>query len=65
MPAPKRNEKEKDFISRCIPYVLKEGTAKDNKQATAICYSIWRQSKGKKDKPPKKKSSVGYREAKA
>jgi len=42
MPVPKKGETEKDFISRCIPYVIKEGTAKDTKQAAAICYSIWR-----------------------
>lgn len=42
MPKPKPNETKKEFISRCVPYVLKEGTAKDNKQAVAICNSIWK-----------------------
>lgn len=41
MPSPGSKESRKDFISRCIPIVLKEGTAKDNKQAAAICHSIW------------------------
>jgi hypothetical protein len=43
MPTPDANETEKDFVSRCIPVVLEEGTAKDNKQAAAICYSMFRQ----------------------
>lgn len=53
MPTPGKDEKEKDFISRCIPIVMKEGTAKDNKQATAICYEKWREKHGGK-KPAKK-----------
>ena len=44
MPKPNSGESQKDFVSRCIPHVMKEGTAKDNKQAAAICYSIYRQS---------------------
>lgn len=43
MPKPLPNEKESDYISRCIPIVIKEGTAKDSKQASAICYSMWRE----------------------
>lgn len=42
MPTPNKNETQKDFINRCIPYVLKDGTAKDEKQAAAICHSLWR-----------------------
>jgi len=38
---PKSGEHEKDFIPRCISYVVGEG--KDSSQATAICYSIWEQ----------------------
>jgi ATP-dependent Clp protease, protease subunit len=45
MPTPRKGETEKDFVSRCIPIVLDDGTADDSKQATAICFSIWRQSK--------------------
>lgn len=43
MPTPHKGEKQKDFVSRCIPTVLKEGTAKDNKQAAAICFSMFKQ----------------------
>jgi len=49
MPTPRPNEKEKDFINRCIPYVIKEGTTKDTSQAAAVCHSIWRKSKKSKN----------------
>jgi len=42
MPVPKEGESRSDFISRCIPFVIHEGTTKDPKQAAAICHSIWR-----------------------
>ena len=45
MPTPGKNEKRKDFVSRCIPIVLDEGTAEDGKQAAAICHSMWREAK--------------------
>jgi hypothetical protein len=48
MPTPNKNEKQKDYVARCIPTVMKEGTAKDQKQAAAICFSMWKQHKNKK-----------------
>lgn len=48
MPTPKRNEKRSDFVSRCIPIVLEDGTAEDQKQAAAVCYSMYKQAKEKK-----------------
>src|SRR5262245_61652643 len=45
MPTPRKGETQSDFVSRCIPVVLREGTAKDQKQAAAICHSMWRESK--------------------
>ena len=48
MPTPRKGEKKPAFISRCIPIVINDGTAKDQKQAAAICYSLWAKSKGKK-----------------
>jgi len=64
MPTPKKGETEKEFISRCIPYVLKEGTAKDQKQAIAICYSMWRKRHG--GAPPTNKEEAGrYKTARA
>jgi hypothetical protein len=42
---PKKGEKEKDFISRCIPVEMEADSERTNAQAAAICYSIWRESK--------------------
>jgi hypothetical protein len=44
VPKPKKGEKEKDFISRCIPVLMDEG--REQKQSIAICYSTWRKEKG-------------------
>jgi hypothetical protein len=41
MPTPKTGESHDDFISRCIPIVLDEGTASNPEQAAAICNSMW------------------------
>ena len=48
MPTPNKKESKKDYIQRCVPIVLDEGTAKDSKQAVAICSSMWEQDKKKK-----------------
>ena len=37
MPDPKPGESKDDFMHRCIPMVMDDGTAKDNDQAVAIC----------------------------
>jgi hypothetical protein len=37
IPKPKRNETKVKFYARCIPFVIKEGTAKNLKQAVSIC----------------------------
>lgn len=42
MPTPREGEQQDEFVSRCIPIVLREGTAKDKSQAAAICYGMWR-----------------------
>ena len=45
LPIPSKNEKEKEFISRCVgnPNVNEEFP--DNSQRVAVCYSQWRRSK--------------------
>ena len=48
MPDPGESETEQEFISRCIPKVLEDGGAKDEKQAAAICYSKWRDANQEK-----------------
>jgi hypothetical protein len=50
MPKPNKGEKQKEFIARCIPIVMNEGTTDDNKQAAAICFSLWRRRNQKKSK---------------
>lgn len=47
MPTPQDKESKKDFVGRCIPELVKEG--KDQKQAVAICYSMWEEEKKKAD----------------
>jgi hypothetical protein len=48
MPIPNENESQTEFISRCIPVVLEEGTVSSTEQATAVCYNLWRENKGDK-----------------
>ena len=43
MPKPLPTEKKEDFVKRCIPVVLDEGTAKDPAQAVAICNAMYLQ----------------------
>ena len=41
MPTPRTGESKNDFMDRCIPWVLEDGSAKDQDQAVAMCSSIW------------------------
>jgi len=41
MPTPHAGESRKEFVSRCIPIVIDEGTAGDSDQAVAVCNSMW------------------------
>jgi len=45
MPKPRKGEKKSDFIHRCIPIVLNEGTAKSAGQAWQVCNSIYKEHK--------------------
>lgn len=47
MPEPSEGESKEDFVKRCIPVVLDDGSAENNDQAVAMCYSMWEQSKKK------------------
>jgi len=44
MPTPRAGESKDDFIERCIPVVLEDGTADDSDQAVAVCNSMWEQA---------------------
>jgi len=41
MPKPNPGESKADFVSRCIPAVINDGTTEDPGQAAAICYSLY------------------------
>jgi HK97 family phage prohead protease len=47
MPTPRAGETEEEFIERCIPIVLEDGTADDDEQAVAVCYSMWEEREGR------------------
>ena len=49
MPTPDKGEEKDKYISRCIPIVINEGTAKDSSQAAAICHSMWEQHQKKQE----------------
>lgn len=43
MPEPKKGEKKSDYMTRCVPVLIKEGKKPD--QAVAICNSMFDSSK--------------------
>ena len=56
MPNPESRETEKEFLKRCIPELIKEEEEYPQKQAVAICYSIYRRkgTEKKSTKPEKR-----------
>ncbi len=63
IPTPQAGESQDEYISRCIPIVLNEKTAKDGSQAAAICHSMWRKHKGEKEIPVEEKETYEPPEA--
>lgn len=53
MPTPNPGESRDDFVSRCIPIVVEEGTPQD--QAEAICFSMYEDRKSESPNPPQRK----------
>jgi len=43
MPTPEPNETQDDFMKRCIPMVVDDGSAGDNEQAVAMCMTMFKQ----------------------
>jgi hypothetical protein len=41
MPTPQADETLDDFMARCVPIVLDDGTAEDEEQAVAVCASMF------------------------
>lgn len=42
MPEPKAGESQSHFMNRCVPIVIADGAAKNQKQAVAICMNMYR-----------------------
>lgn len=49
IPKPRQGERRNKYISRCVGFVMGEGTTRDPAQAAAICNSTWRSSKKGED----------------
>ena len=45
MPMPRKNEKEDEYISRCMGNETMVTDFSDNNQRAAVCYSNWRRAK--------------------
>ncbi len=45
IPTPNKDEKEKDFIARCMRTLAKNDPDRPQEQRAAICYSKWRGKK--------------------
>ncbi len=41
MPNPQPGESQQQFVDRCVPIVLADGTAEDSDQAVAVCNQMW------------------------
>jgi len=59
LPKPKKNEKQDDFINRCMSNETMKEEYEDNDERLAVCYSLWEQEKeSKKRKKAFKKFQV-------
>lgn len=48
MPTPRpKTENKKHWMDRCIPRVIKDGTAEDSGQAFKVCESMWEEAKSR------------------
>lgn len=41
MPKPREGESHDEYMERCVPVVIDDGTARDREQAVAVCNSMW------------------------
>ena len=65
MPNPKPGETEREFLSRCIPELVKDEYY-EQKQAIAVCYSKYRKegTEKKSPKPERKSKNPGKKSKK-
>lgn len=47
MPNPNMGESKNEFMKRCVPMVMEDGTASDNDQAVAVCMAKWEKGAAK------------------
>jgi len=45
IPKPRENEKESEFIGRCMGDEVMNRDYPDSKQRVAVCYNSWREKK--------------------
>lgn len=45
MPRKQEGETKDEFIERCVPEVIEDGTAENGEQAVAVCNSLWEDGK--------------------
>jgi hypothetical protein len=55
MPTIRKDMSSEEWLKVCIPRLMNEGKAKSTSQATAICYSEYKQAENMWDKEYKKK----------
>lgn len=56
LPSPKKDEKQSDFISRCMGNSVTNKDFPDQKQRAAVCYAQWKKKK-KKSKATKEEAA--------
>lgn len=47
LPKPKKDEKRKEFVSRCIANLTEKGEFDSSEQRAAVCHDQWEESKKK------------------
>jgi len=62
VPKPSSEEKEAEFISRCMSSKKMVDEYPDQKQRTSICYDSWRKNKGEKMEDNNKESIISKEE---
>lgn len=50
MPTPRKGESEKNYVPRCIAYIMHEGKTGNPSEAAAICHSMYREWRKKQRK---------------
>jgi len=45
IPKPNKDEKQKEYISRCMAFLLRENRKMKKEQVAAICYDSFRKKK--------------------